>query len=98
MRKKSLKSGSVLDKKKNGSSKVNRLKTEIGEYRTSEGETRATFIIDETLLNSLKAIAYWERKQIKAVLKEALSLFIGEKGEDYVENALTEQRNSKDNS
>jgi len=75
-------------------SKSSRLKKEGAGGRTSEGETRATFIIEELLLNRLKAIAYWERKQIKAVLKEALDLFIKDKGEDYVEHALEEQRNS----
>lgn len=40
---------------------------------TKENETRATFIINEELLENLKAIAYWERKTIKEVLNNALS-------------------------
>lgn len=75
-------------------SKSNRVKKNVSRDRTNEGETRATFIIEELLLNRLKAIAYWERKQIKAVLKEALDLFIKKKGEAYVAHALEEQRNS----
>ena len=104
MEKKSHKGGSAVlpkEQKKRGAA-INlphkgstlRTKKEASGDRTNEGETRATFIIDETLLNKLKAIAYWERKQIKGVLKEALDLFIKEKGADYVENALEEQRNS----
>ncbi len=85
--------GATLDVKKS-ISKSSKVKKEASVDRTNEGETRATFIIEEVLLNRLKAIAYWERKQIKAVLKEALDLFIKKKGEDYVEHALEEQRNS----
>lgn len=58
------------------------------------GETRATFIIEETLLKKVKAVAYWERKQIKSVLHEALSSFIKDKGDMYIEQALTEQKNN----
>ncbi len=36
------------------------------------GETRATFIIKQEVLETLKALAYWERKQFKKVLNEAL--------------------------
>ncbi len=41
---------------------------------------RATFIIREDFLDKIKAIAYWERKQIKSVINEALSEFIEKKG------------------
>ena len=41
-------------------------------------ETRATFIIDENLLEKLKAIAYWERLNIKEVVND---IFIS-----YIEN------------
>ena len=39
---------------------------------TKEKETRATFIINEELLDKLKAIAYWDRVLIKDVLNIAL--------------------------
>ena len=39
---------------------------------TKEKETRATFIVNEDLLDKLKAIAYWERKLIKEVVDIAL--------------------------
>jgi hypothetical protein len=37
-----------------------------------EGYTRATFIVNEDLLEKVKNVAYWERKQIKDVVEEAL--------------------------
>lgn len=39
---------------------------------TKENETRATFIINEEILEKLKAIAYWERVLIKDVINTAL--------------------------
>jgi len=39
---------------------------------TKEKETRATFIVNEELLDKLKAIAYWDRKLIKEVVDTAL--------------------------
>lgn len=44
-----------------------------------EGYTRATFIVREDLLKKLKALAYWERKEIKEVVEEAISTRIGGK-------------------
>lgn len=41
---------------------------------TKEGETRATFIIQEELLQAIKDIAYWERLKIKDVLQRALEV------------------------
>jgi hypothetical protein len=43
---------------------------------TKENETRATFIVDEELLDKIKAVAYWDRKQIKEVINTALSSYI----------------------
>lgn len=39
-------------------------------------ETRATFIVDENLLEKLKAIAYWERLNIKEVINDIFSGYI----------------------
>ncbi len=39
---------------------------------TKENETRATFIVNEELLEKLKAIAYWDRMLIKDVVNAAL--------------------------
>ncbi len=43
-----------------------------------EGETRATFIVQEDALEKIKAIAYWDRKNIKDVLQTALELYISQ--------------------
>ena len=39
---------------------------------TKVNETRATFIVNEDLLEKLKAIAYWDRALIKDVINTAL--------------------------
>jgi hypothetical protein len=39
---------------------------------TRQNETRATFIVNEELLEKLKAIAYWDRLLIKEVINNAL--------------------------
>lgn len=39
-------------------------------------ETRATFIVDENLLEKLKAVAYWERLNIKDVINDAFQSYI----------------------
>ena len=46
--------------------------TKSSQEGTKENETRATFIINEELLDKLKAIAYWDRKLIKEVVDTAL--------------------------
>jgi len=39
---------------------------------TKNDETRATFIVKEDLLEKIKALAYWEREQIKETINQAL--------------------------
>ena len=46
--------------------------TKSSQEGTKENETRATFIVDEALLDKLKAIAYWDRLLIKDVINTAL--------------------------
>jgi hypothetical protein len=46
--------------------------TKSSQEGTKENETRATFIINEELLEKLKNIAYWERLLIKEVVNSAL--------------------------
>lgn len=46
--------------------------TKSSQEGTKESETRATFIVDEALLDKLKAIAYWDRVLIKEVINSAL--------------------------
>lgn len=43
-----------------------------------EKEIKATFIVNELLLEKLRAIAYWERKLIKDILHTSLSNFVNE--------------------
>ncbi len=46
--------------------------TKSSQEGTKANETRATFIVNEDLLDKLKAIAYWDRKLIKEVVDTAL--------------------------
>ena len=46
--------------------------TKSSQEGTKENETRATFILNEDLLEKLKAIAYWDRLLIKEVITNAL--------------------------
>jgi len=46
--------------------------TKSSQEGTKENETRATFIINEEILDKLKAIAYWDRVLIKDVVNTAL--------------------------
>jgi len=46
--------------------------TKSSQEGTKENETRATFIINEEILEKLKAIAYWDRLLIKDVINTAL--------------------------
>jgi hypothetical protein len=46
--------------------------TKSSQQGTKENETRATFIVNEELLEKLKAIAYWERLLIKDVFNSAM--------------------------
>ena len=52
---------------------------------THEGETRATFIMNEELLDQVKAIAYWDRLLIKdtitIALEEHVAKWIKKKGD-----------------
>ena len=61
------------DKPKRGRPKTStREITKSSQEGTKEKETRATFIVNEELLEKLKAIAYWDRKLIKEVVDTAL--------------------------
>lgn len=46
--------------------------TKSSQEGTKVNETRATFIINEELLEKVKAIAYWERELIKDTINKAL--------------------------
>jgi len=44
-----------------------------------DGWTRATFILRKDHLEKIKSVSYWERKKIKEVVDEALTLYFEEK-------------------
>lgn len=46
--------------------------TKTSQIGTKEKETRATFIVNEDLLEKLKALAYWDRVLIKDIVNDAL--------------------------
>lgn len=50
--------------------------TKSSQEGTREGETRATFICREDILETFKAIAHKERKELKKCMQEALEAFI----------------------
>ncbi len=50
--------------------------TKTSKIGTKEKETRATFIVQEELLDKMKSIAYWDRVLIKDIINQAM--------EDYV--------------
>ena len=50
--------------------------TKTSQIGTKPGETIATFIINEDILEDLKDLAWFERKTIKQVLNEALQEYI----------------------
>lgn len=64
--------------------------TKTSQEGTREGEIRATFIVNEHLLEKIKAIAYWNRQQIKLVIAEALEMYIDKQDEQYMQTALNE--------
>ncbi len=69
------------DKKAKGRPKgsTTREASKVSEVGCKENETRATFIVNEDLLDKLKAVAYWERVKIKEALEEALGDYLSKK-------------------
>ena len=53
--------------------------TKSSEIGTKPGETRATFILNEEQLESIKALAHWERVSIKEVLSQAIEAHLNRK-------------------
>lgn len=50
--------------------------SKTSEEGLKDGWIRATFILRKDYLEKLKALAYWERKKIKEVVDDALSLYL----------------------
>lgn len=68
--------------------------TKTSQKGTKENETRATFIVNEEVLEKVKALAYWERTSIKEVLAEALADHIKSKKSE-VTKAVNAYKKSK---
>ena len=47
-----------------------------------KGWTRATFIVRQDLVHKVKRAAYWDRRQIKDVVTEALDAYLVDKKTD----------------
>ena len=59
--------------KKEKSLRVKKDITKTSQIGTKENETRATFILNEQLLEKIKAMAYWHRVQIKEIAHHAFA-------------------------
>jgi hypothetical protein len=67
----------VHQKPQNGGTRRHpRVITTASQEGLPDGWIRATFIVQEHQLAQIKALAYWERKQIKEVITEALSAYL----------------------
>lgn len=62
--------------------------TSTSKIGTKIGETRATFIVNEELLDAIKAIAIWDRASIKEVIHEALQEYIEKQPDKKMKQAL----------
>jgi hypothetical protein len=69
--------GELADKAKRGRPKTNLREIEKSSQEGCKPtETRATFIVNEEELAKIKALAYWERLQIKDVISAALREYV----------------------
>ena len=50
--------------------------TKTSQIGTKEKETRATFIVNEDLLEKMKSLAYWDRILIKDIVNNAFEDYI----------------------
>lgn len=60
--------------------------------------TVASFVINHDTLETMRALAYWERKKIKDVLEEAMQELIARKGDALVSTACSEYRKQNEGS
>jgi len=61
---------------------VSVLSTSTSSKGLPEGWTRATFIVRQDLVQKVKRAAYWDRKQIKDLVTEALDAYLVDKKTD----------------
>jgi hypothetical protein len=67
-------SNSSKPSKPSGSGK--RKLTNTSQEGLPENWTRATFIVREDLLDKVKDLAYWDRRQVKEIVNESLEAYI----------------------
>ena len=85
------------EKKPQGRPRTNmREITSTSQKGTKEGETRSTFIVNEKMLNRLKALSYWKRKQIKVLVHEALKAYFDIHSSEEIKRAEEEYHRSSD--
>ena len=72
----------------------NRRNHEIEEDESTEKgiEARTTLVLEEDLMEKLKAMAFWERLKFKDVMKNAITLYLSSKGEKSIDEALNNFR------
>ena len=62
--------------------------TITSEEGTRPEEIRATFIVKKQTLEKVKALAFWDRVQIKNVIHEAIEAYLEQKGDKHIKQAL----------
>jgi hypothetical protein len=61
------------------------------EAKTDENQIiRTTILLDKQIYNSIKAIAYWERCQIKDLINKAFENIIKSYSDDQINNMIKE--------
>jgi hypothetical protein len=61
---------------------VSAISTSTSSKGLPKGWTRATFIVRQDLVNKVKRAAYWDRRQIKDLVTEALDAYLVDKKTD----------------
>jgi hypothetical protein len=61
---------------------VSAIDTSTSSKGLPKGWTRATFIVREDLVNKVKRAAYWDRRQIKDLVTDALDAYLVDKKTD----------------
>lgn len=69
--------------------------TNTSKLGTKIGETRATFIVNESQLEIIKALALWDRDNIKEIIFNALQNYIDNEDSDKIEKALNLYKKKK---
>jgi hypothetical protein len=70
--------------------------TKSSQEGTREGETRATFIVKESSLETFKALAFWERKELKKAMQEAMEAYINTRTPSQIKQAEKAYQESKE--